>query len=89
MYIVNKKSTKAFGLLDKVNSYNGWGNSFGKGNYFEKGGILTVAKSEGEQQSQIDIIEVALKSMPSPKVSVQEIITKANEYNNIVNTAEL
>lgn len=89
LFIVNKKSTKAFGLLDKINSYNGWGDSISGKNYFENGGVLTVAKSEGQEQNQLDLIERAMRNMPSPKVSVEEIIIKANQLNNVVKTAEI
>jgi hypothetical protein len=88
LFIINKRSTRAFDLLNKMNTFRGYGNNLVGKNYFDKGGVLQVAKSEGDKQNQLDIFQNALASMPAPIVSVEEVITRAGQLNNVVNTAE-
>lgn len=88
LFVLNKRSTRAFDLLNKMNTFRGYGNNLVGKNYFDKGGVLQVAKSEGDKQNQLDIFQNALASMPAPIVSVEEVITRAGQLNNVVNTAE-
>lgn len=89
MFILNKRSTKALGLLDKMNSFKGFGGGNSNNTYFENGGNLQIAKADNNTNMQLELMAQALKEMPAPQVAVTEILSGANNYAKVIETSNI